>query len=52
MMPIGSILGGVLASFGLRTPLYIGGFIATVVALFSIKFFLTLSPELTNSDQR
>jgi len=52
MMPIGSILGGVLASFGLRTPLYIGGFIATVIALFSIKFFLTLSPELTNSDQR
>jgi hypothetical protein len=52
MMPIGSILGGVLASFGLRTPLYIGGFIATVIALFSIKFFLTLSPELANSDQR
>lgn len=51
MMPIGSILGGVLATFGLRTPLYIGGFIATVIALFSIKFFLTLSPELTSSDK-
>jgi len=48
----GSLLGGVLASLGLRTPLYIGGFIATVIALFSLKFFLSLTPELTSSDQR
>jgi hypothetical protein len=52
MMPIGSVMGGLLATTGLRTPLYVGGFIATVVALFSIKFFLSLTPELTSSDKR
>jgi MFS family permease len=43
MMPIGSIIGGVLASIGLRTPLYVGGVIATLIAMFSIKFFLNIS---------
>lgn len=42
MMPIGSVVGGVLATTGLRTPLYVGGFIATVIALFSIKFMLSI----------
>jgi len=42
MMPIGSVMGGVLADTGLRTPLYVGGFIATVIALFSIKFMLSI----------
>ena len=42
MMPIGSVMGGVLAATGLRTPLYVGGFIATVIALFSIKFMLSI----------
>jgi MFS family permease len=42
MMPIGSVIGGVLAATGLRTPLYVGGFIATVIALFSIKFMLSI----------
>ena len=38
LMPIGSLLGGVLAHFGLRIPLYVGGSIATVIAFFSINF--------------
>jgi MFS family permease len=42
MMPIGSVVGGLLATTGLRTPLYVGGFIATVIALFSIKFMLSI----------
>ena len=42
MMPIGSVLGGLLATTGLRTPLYVGGFIATTIALFSIKFMLSI----------
>ena len=42
MMPIGSVMGGLLATTGLRTPLYVGGFIATVIALFSIKFMLSI----------
>ena len=47
MMPIGSVLGGVLASYGLRTPLYVGGLIATLIAISSIKFFLTIAPVKT-----
>jgi len=42
MMPIGSVLGGVLATTGLRTPLYVGGALATTIALFSIKFMLSI----------
>jgi hypothetical protein len=41
-MPIGSLLGGVLASFSLRLPMYVGGVIATVIAFFSINFFLNI----------
>ena len=41
-MPIGSLLGGVLASFSLRLPMYVGGVIATVIAFFSITFFLNI----------
>jgi len=46
MMPIGSVVGGLLATTGLRTPLYVGGFIATVIALFSIKFMLSIGSTL------
>ena len=42
MMPIGSVLGGLLATTGLRTPLYVGGAVATTIALFSIKFMLSI----------
>lgn len=41
MMPIGSVIGGVLAQYGLRIPMYVGGAIATIVALASINFFLS-----------
>ncbi len=47
LMPIGSVLGGVLASFGLRTPLYVGGLIATLIAISSLKFFLSINPVKT-----
>jgi len=43
MMPIGSLLGGVLAHYGLRLPMYVGGAIATTIALLSIKFLLNVS---------
>jgi MFS family permease len=45
MMPIGSLLGGVLAHFSLRLPMYIGGAIATAVSISSIAFFMRLSDE-------
>jgi MFS family permease len=43
MMPIGSLLGGVLAHYGLRLPMHVGGAIATTIALLSIKFLLNVS---------
>jgi hypothetical protein len=39
-MPFGSLLGGFLAKGGLRLPLLIGGTIATVIALLSLRFLL------------
>ncbi|MBU3735183.1 MAG: MFS transporter [Candidatus Planktophila sp.] len=43
MMPIGSLIGGVLAHFNLRLPMYVGGVIASVIALSSISFFLSVA---------
>jgi MFS family permease len=41
-MPIGSLLGGVLAHVSLRLPMYVGGVIATAIAIFSISFLLNI----------
>jgi len=41
-MPIGSLLGGVLAHFSLRLPMYVGGVIATLIAIVSISFLLNI----------
>jgi MFS family permease len=41
-MPIGSLLGGVLASFNLRLPMYVGGVIATVITILSISFLINI----------
>jgi MFS family permease len=43
LMPIGSLVGGVLAHFSLRLPMYVGGVVASVIALSSIKFFLSVA---------
>jgi MFS family permease len=43
MMPIGSLLGGVLAHFNLRLPMYVGGVIASVIAISSVKFFMSIA---------
>jgi len=37
LMPIGAIIGGVIARGGLRLPFLIGGVIATLIAFFSFK---------------
>ena len=37
LMPIGSLLGGVIAKEGLRLPFLIGGSIATLISVFSYK---------------
>jgi MFS family permease len=46
MMPVGSVLGGVLAHFSLRLPMYVGGVIASAIALFSIKFFMDIAARV------
>jgi len=43
MMPLGSLLGGVLANYGLRTPMYVGGAIASTLALASFSFLLNIA---------
>ena len=43
LMPFGSLLGGVLANFDLRLPMYVGGVLATVIATLSISFFLKIT---------
>jgi MFS family permease len=49
MMPIGSLIGGVLAHFSLRLPMLIGGFLASALAFASIGFFMYLSDETVRS---
>jgi MFS family permease len=43
MMPIGSLLGGVLAHYSLRLPMYVGGVIASIFAFLSIGFLLNIA---------
>jgi len=45
MMPFGSLIGGVLAHYSLRLPMYVGGMIATVIAGTSIKFLLQIGEQ-------
>lgn len=42
VMPIGAVLGGLLASIDLRLPFVVGGLLALVVALFGAKFLISL----------
>ena len=51
MLPIGSLIGGVLAHFSLRLPMLIGGFLASALAFASIGFFMRLSAETVRSQE-
>jgi MFS family permease len=42
MMPFGSLIGGVLAHYSLRLPMYVGGVIATIIAASSVKFLVNI----------
>jgi MFS family permease len=50
MMPIGSLMGGVLAHFSLRLPMYVGGAIATTIAFFSLRFFMSIAKSVETSE--
>ena len=43
MMPVGSLLGGVLAHYSLRLPMYVGGAIATTIAFLSLGFLINIA---------
>lgn len=43
MIPIGSLIGGVLAHFDLRLPMYVGGTMASVIAISSITFLMSVA---------
>ena len=43
MMPVGSLLGGVLAHYSLRLPMFVGGTIATILAFLSIGFLINIA---------
>jgi len=43
MMPVGSLLGGVLAHYSLRLPMFVGGAIATTLAFLSIGFLINIA---------
>ena len=45
MMPFGSLIGGVLAHYSLRLPMYVGGVIATVIAGLSVGFLLRIGDQ-------
>jgi len=45
LMPIGSVIGGVIARGGLRLPFLIGGGIATLIALVSFKRIIEVGDE-------
>lgn len=47
LMPIGSLLGGFIAQFGLRMPYLTAGTVALVVALMNFSFILSRSKKLT-----
>jgi MFS family permease len=51
MMPIGSLLGGVLAHYSLRLPMYVGGVIASVLAFLSIGFLLNIAETAKPSNE-
>lgn len=45
LMPFGSLLGGFIAKGGLRLPLLLGGALATIIALLSLRFLLQVGEK-------
>ena len=43
MSPLGSLLGGVLAHYSLRLPMFVGGAIASAIAFLSIGFLINIA---------
>lgn len=52
LMPFGSLLGGVLAHYGLRLPLLVGGVAATLISILSLRFFLNIEDSSAISGEQ
>jgi hypothetical protein len=50
VMPIGALLGGVIAQSGLRLPLIVGGIAATLVSLSAFTFIYQLGNQTSQGD--
>jgi hypothetical protein len=50
VMPIGALLGGVIAQSGLRLPLIVGGIAATLVSLSAFTFIYHLGNQTSQGD--
>jgi hypothetical protein len=49
-MPIGALLGGVIAQSGLRLPLIVGGIAATLISLSAFTFVYRLGNTTSQGD--
>ena len=52
LMPIGSVLGGLIARGGLRLPYLIGGAVSTIVVLLAFKRIVEIGDQSTQSDSQ
>jgi hypothetical protein len=49
-MPVGALLGGVIAHSGLRLPLIVGGIAATLISLSAFTFIYHLGNQTSQGD--
>ena len=51
VMPLGSLFGGFLATHGLRLPFFVGGAVATAIALFNFSWLASLNQERLDAER-
>ena len=52
LMPIGSLVGGLLATISLRTPMFVGGAICIILTAFGFRFILSLGRLMPKNEQQ
>ena len=51
VMPLGSLCGGFLATYSLRLPYFLGGAVATAIALYSFRWLASLNQERLDAER-
>jgi MFS family permease len=51
LMPIGSLLGGLLASIDLRLPFYVGGIVCSIIAVLGFRFIVNLENAWVKTEE-